>query len=131
MRRLSRLAIIWAGSARRISHPAVLIPTGDAGALFLAEQGDSRRPWFLFAGPPRDLRRRLAGKHSLYHFLPRAGRCPPARHDPLRYLPTVTTGRGMPAMDGSRQASSAAGSPAPSTGSGSDEGLFISMTGSR
>jgi D-aspartate ligase len=52
--------------AQRIGQPAVLIPTDDAGAIFLAEQGDALRPSFLFPDPPRDLPRRLAGKHSLY-----------------------------------------------------------------
>ncbi len=62
--------------ARRIGRPAVLIPTDDAGAIFLADQGDGLRPWFLFPEPSRDLPRRLACKH-----------CLPARHDALRYRP--------------------------------------------
>jgi predicted ATP-grasp superfamily ATP-dependent carboligase len=52
--------------ADRVGRPAVLIPTDDAGAIFLAEHGDDLRPWFLFPDPPRDLPRRLAGKYSLY-----------------------------------------------------------------
>jgi D-aspartate ligase len=53
--------------AHRIGQPAVLIPTDDAGSIFLAEHGDALRPWFLFPDPPRDLPRRLADKYSLYH----------------------------------------------------------------
>jgi D-aspartate ligase len=52
--------------AGRIGRPAVLIPTDDAGAIFLAEHGDGLRNLFLFPAPPADLPRRLAGKYSLY-----------------------------------------------------------------
>ncbi|WP_235883649.1 carboxylate--amine ligase [Saccharopolyspora elongata] len=52
--------------ADRIGRPSVLIPTDDAGAIFLAEHGDPLRPYFHFAQPPRDLPRRLAGKYSMY-----------------------------------------------------------------
>jgi predicted ATP-grasp superfamily ATP-dependent carboligase len=51
--------------AERIGRPAVLIPTDDAGAIFLAEHGEVLRRWYLFPSPPRDLPRRLAGKDSL------------------------------------------------------------------
>jgi D-aspartate ligase len=52
--------------SERIGRPAVLVPTDDAGAIFLAEQGDDLRQRFLFPDPPRDLPRRVAGKYSLY-----------------------------------------------------------------
>lgn len=52
--------------AERIGRPAVLIPTDDAGAIFLAEHGTDLRRWFLFPDPPSDLPRQLAGKHTLY-----------------------------------------------------------------
>jgi D-aspartate ligase len=48
-----------------IGRPAVLIPTDDAGAIFLAEHGAALRKAFLFPDPPPDLPRRLAGKYSL------------------------------------------------------------------
>ncbi len=51
--------------AERIGRRAVLIPTDDAGAIFLAEQGDSLRDRFLFPAQPPALPRRLAGKHTL------------------------------------------------------------------
>ena len=51
--------------ADRIGRRAVLIPTDDAGAIFLAEQGDSLRDRFLFPAQPPALPRRLAGKHTL------------------------------------------------------------------
>jgi D-aspartate ligase len=44
----------------------VLIPTDDAGAIFLAEHGSQLRGRFLFADPPASLPRQLAGKHSLH-----------------------------------------------------------------
>jgi D-aspartate ligase len=49
-----------------IGRQAVLITTDDAGAIFLAEHGDSLRPAFLFPQPPPGLPRRLAGKYSLH-----------------------------------------------------------------
>jgi D-aspartate ligase len=52
--------------SERIGQPAVLLPTDDAGAIFLAEHGDQLRPRFLFSAPPPALPRQLAGKYSLY-----------------------------------------------------------------
>jgi D-aspartate ligase len=52
--------------ADRIGRPAVLIPTDDAGAIFLAEHGDGLRGPFVFPDPPADLPRRVADKFSLY-----------------------------------------------------------------
>jgi predicted ATP-grasp superfamily ATP-dependent carboligase len=51
--------------AERIGRPSVLIPTDDAGAILLAEHGDSLRRWFRFPAVASDLPRRLAGKYSL------------------------------------------------------------------
>jgi predicted ATP-grasp superfamily ATP-dependent carboligase len=52
--------------ADRIGERAVLVPTDDAGAIFLAEHGAGLRESFIFPDPPGDLPRRLAGKYSLY-----------------------------------------------------------------
>lgn len=52
--------------AERIGRKSVLLPTDDAGAIFLAEQGESLREWFHFPVIDRDLPRRVAGKYSLY-----------------------------------------------------------------
>ncbi|MGQ0717203.1 MAG: carboxylate--amine ligase [Pseudonocardiales bacterium] len=52
--------------AQRIGRRAVLIPTDDAGAIFLAEHGTDLRRDYLFPDPPCDLPRRLAGKYTLY-----------------------------------------------------------------
>ena len=48
--------------AERIGRPAVLIPTDDAGAIFLAEHGEELRPWFLFPRPSPDLPRAAGGE---------------------------------------------------------------------
>jgi predicted ATP-grasp superfamily ATP-dependent carboligase len=52
--------------AERIGRPAVLIPTYDAGAIFLAEHGEQLRRWFLFPDPAPDLPRRVADKYALH-----------------------------------------------------------------
>ncbi len=52
--------------AELIGRPSVLIPTDDAGAIFLAEHGEYLRGAFLFPHQPASLSRRLAGKHSLH-----------------------------------------------------------------
>jgi len=52
--------------AERICRPAVLIPTDDAGAIFLAEHGSALRGSFLFPAPPPGLPRELAGKFSMH-----------------------------------------------------------------
>jgi predicted ATP-grasp superfamily ATP-dependent carboligase len=59
--------------AERIGRPAVLIPTDDAGAIFLAEHGTELRQWFLFPDPPSDLPRQLAGKYTLYQLCRQLG----------------------------------------------------------
>jgi D-aspartate ligase len=65
--------------SERIGQPAVLVPTDDAGAIFLAEQGGDLRQRFLFPDPPRDLPRRVAGKYSLYELCREYGvPCPQA-----------------------------------------------------
>ena len=65
--------------SERIGQQAVLVPTDDAGAIFLAEQGGGLRERFLFPDPPRDLPRRVAGKYSLYQLCRELGvPCPQA-----------------------------------------------------
>jgi predicted ATP-grasp superfamily ATP-dependent carboligase len=65
--------------AARIGRRAVLLPTDDAGALFLAEHGGELRVHFLFPDPPSDLPRRLAGKYTLHQLCSELGvPCAPA-----------------------------------------------------
>jgi predicted ATP-grasp superfamily ATP-dependent carboligase len=52
--------------AEHIGRPAVLIPTDDVGAIFLAEHGQDLRQWFLFPAPDPSLPRRVADKYELY-----------------------------------------------------------------
>ncbi len=56
-----------------IGRRAVLIPTDDAGAIFLAERGDELRDSYLFPSPPAALPRRLAGKYSMYQLCQELG----------------------------------------------------------
>jgi D-aspartate ligase len=65
--------------ADRIGRPAVLLPTDDAGAIFLAEHGAQLRPRFLFPAPAAGLPRQVAGKYSLYQLCGTLGvPCPQA-----------------------------------------------------
>jgi D-aspartate ligase len=64
--------------AARIGRPAVLLPTDDAGAIFLAEQGAGLRPWYLFPSQPAGLPRQVAGKHSLFRLCRELGVPTPA-----------------------------------------------------
>jgi D-aspartate ligase len=64
--------------ADRIGRPAVLLPTDDAGAIFLAEHGADLRSRFIFPEPPRDLPRQVAGKYSLHELSRRLGVPSPA-----------------------------------------------------
>jgi D-aspartate ligase len=52
--------------ASRIGRPAVLLPTDDAGAIFLAEHGAQLRSSYLFPDQPAGLPRQVAGKFSLF-----------------------------------------------------------------
>jgi predicted ATP-grasp superfamily ATP-dependent carboligase len=70
----------------RLRRPAILIPTDDLGAVFLAEHGEDLKRWFLFPQVPPDLPRRLVNKHQLYCLCKGAGAaCPetamPASHE--------------------------------------------------
>ncbi len=56
-----------------IGQPAVLIPTDDAGSIFLAEHAAGLRGRFLFAEPPAGLPRQLAGKQSLHQLCAELG----------------------------------------------------------
>ncbi|MDA8322268.1 MAG: carboxylate--amine ligase [Actinomycetota bacterium] len=51
--------------ADSIGRPAVLLPTDDAGAIFVAEHAESLRSRFLFPEQPAGLPRRLASKQEL------------------------------------------------------------------
>jgi D-aspartate ligase len=64
--------------ADRIGRPAVLLPTDDAGAIFLAEHGARLRSRFIFPDPPRDLPRQVAGKFSLHELCRELGIPSPA-----------------------------------------------------
>ena len=69
--------------ADRLSGPAVLVTTDDAGAIFLAEHGDKLRSRYLFPAPPADLPRRAAGKATLAEICRAAGVPHPATVVPV------------------------------------------------
>lgn len=61
------------GLAERLGRPAVLFPTDDAAAIFLAEHGHCLRDWFRFPQPPPELPRRVAGKYTLHRLCRESG----------------------------------------------------------
>jgi predicted ATP-grasp superfamily ATP-dependent carboligase len=64
---------------RRLSRPAILIPTDDLGAIFVAEHAEDLKRWFLFPRVPPDLPCRLVNKHELYRLCQGIGApCPEA-----------------------------------------------------
>jgi D-aspartate ligase len=63
----------------RLGNPAVLVPTDDAAALFIAEHAAELADRFLFPRPPAGLPRTLASKRELYQLCNRLGvPCPRA-----------------------------------------------------
>jgi predicted ATP-grasp superfamily ATP-dependent carboligase len=80
----------------RIGRPAVLVPTDDAGSIFLAEHGEGLRERFLFPRPPAGLPRRVAGKYSLYELCREFGVPSPLAHVP----DTLRAARGFAAEAG-------------------------------
>ena len=53
-------------TGERLGRPAILVPTDDSGAVFVAEHADALAKWFLFPRIERGLPRRLANKKDLY-----------------------------------------------------------------
>ena len=86
--------------AELIGRPSVLIPTDDAGAIFLAEHADGLRGRFLFSDPPASLPRQLAGKHSLHRLCDEVGFPTPRSAVPssLPEASAVAAGYGYPVV---------------------------------
>lgn len=61
-----RLLDGMAAIGARLNRPTILIPTDDAAAIFIAEQAEILRRWFVFPTPPPALYRTLANKRQLY-----------------------------------------------------------------
>lgn len=59
--------------SERIGRPAVLIPTDDAGSIFLAEHGGALRGSFLFPAPPPGLPRQVADKFAMHELCQEIG----------------------------------------------------------
>lgn len=65
--------------AERIGGPAILVPTDDAAAIFVAEHGEKLEDRFRFPQPPAGLPRALASKRGLYRLCEQLGiPCPKA-----------------------------------------------------
>jgi D-aspartate ligase len=79
-----RIAAGLARLAGRIGRRSVLLPTDDAGAIFLAEHGASLREQYIFPDPPPRLPRQLAGKFSLHDLCAELGVPSPAATMPQR-----------------------------------------------
>jgi predicted ATP-grasp superfamily ATP-dependent carboligase len=72
---LAGLAII----GKRLRRRAILIPTDDAAAIFIAEQAEGLANQFLFSHVKADLPRRLTNKKDLYYLCRSSGvPCPEA-----------------------------------------------------
>jgi D-aspartate ligase len=74
-----RLLDCLATLAERIGGPAILVPTDDAAAIFVAERGRALEDRFRFPRPPAGLPRALASKRGLYQLCQQLGiPCPKA-----------------------------------------------------
>src|SRR5262245_4717544 len=68
-----------AAIGERLGRRAILVPTDDLAAAFVAEHSDALDKWFLFPKLPRDLPRRLINKKDLYFVCRSTGApCPDA-----------------------------------------------------
>jgi predicted ATP-grasp superfamily ATP-dependent carboligase len=69
----------WKSSAdllnigRRIGRRSILIPTSDDGAVFVANNADALREWFIFPAPGATLVHSLCSKKQMYHLAKRFG----------------------------------------------------------
>jgi D-aspartate ligase len=63
--------------AERIGCRAVLLPTDDMSAVFLAEHGNELQNWFYFSSPPVDLPRNVADKRVLNELCRKFGMASP------------------------------------------------------
>jgi predicted ATP-grasp superfamily ATP-dependent carboligase len=68
-----RLLHDLASTGKWLNRPAILIPTDDRAAFFIAEHSDELRRWFLFPRVPTELPRRLANKMNLYALCKKIG----------------------------------------------------------
>lgn len=80
---------------KKIGRRSVLIPTSDIGAVFVAEQADRLREWFIFPAADAGLVRSLCSKQDMFYLAQKCGVPTPAtafplsREDVLEYLETA------------------------------------------
>jgi predicted ATP-grasp superfamily ATP-dependent carboligase len=82
--------------AQQLGRRAVLIPTSDDTAMFVADHADVLKKWFLFPAQRSEVARSLASKKEMYFLaksvgVPTAGTIfPESRADVLQFLQTAT-----------------------------------------
>jgi predicted ATP-grasp superfamily ATP-dependent carboligase len=64
---------LLADVGRRLGRRALLVPTTDAAAMFVADHADDLREQYLFPDQPAGLVRSLCSKESMYYLAKRAG----------------------------------------------------------
>ncbi len=62
-----------ARTARQLGRKAILIPTTDRTAIFVADNAANLREWFMFPQQPAGLARKLCSKIEMYHLAKSAG----------------------------------------------------------
>jgi D-aspartate ligase len=78
--------------ARQIGRRAILVPTSDIGAMFVAEHADRLGEQFIFPDRGADLIRSLCSKQEMYYLVQKFGLAAPrtvfprSREDVIRYL---------------------------------------------
>jgi len=93
--------------ADTIGTRAILVPTSDATAVFVAEQAPQLRDHFVFPDQPAELVRSLCSKESMYYLAKRHGIptaetvFPRTRADVVRFLDTTRFPVMLKSIDGS------------------------------
>jgi predicted ATP-grasp superfamily ATP-dependent carboligase len=94
--------------ARRIGRQAVLIPSPDYAAIFMADHYESLKRWFIFPEQSPDLLRSLYSKREMYFLAKQHGVptpeavFPASRQDVLDFLPSARFPLVLKAIDGTR-----------------------------
>lgn len=85
----------FAGAARKLGRKAVLIPSSDATAMFVAAHEKELSEWFAFPKPGPDLVRELTSKKEMFFLAKKLGiptaetAFPKSREELLTYLKTA------------------------------------------
>jgi predicted ATP-grasp superfamily ATP-dependent carboligase len=94
--------------ARRIGQKSILIPTTDNGAIFVANNAEALREWFIFPNQSAELVNGLCSKKEMYFLAKRFGvptaetAFPESRADVVEYLRNATFPVMLKGIDGRR-----------------------------